>query len=111
MKPASRYLGVEQILESQNRLEKKFIIKSFKSCGLNLKTDGSEDHLIHCLIEGQPYADGIDILKEQQNLQSNTKYLNKNLFEITESDTEGANSNNNLIDPSDSEDDLIDIEF
>ena len=53
MKPASRHLVVEWILESWNRLEKNLIIKSFKSCGLNLKTDGSEDHLIHCFKEGQ----------------------------------------------------------
>ena len=43
------------------------------------------------------------MLKEQQNLLSNAKYLNINPFEITESDTEEANTNNNLIDPSDSE--------
>ena len=32
-------------------------------------------------------------------------------FEMTESDREEANTNNNLIDHSDSEDDLIDIEL
>ena len=111
MKTASRHLVVEWILESWDRLEKYLIIKSFKSCGLNLKTDGSEDHLIHCFKEGQPCATGLDMLKEQQNLLSNSEYLNSNAFEITESDTEEANTNNNLIDPSDSEDDLVDIEL
>ena len=52
---------------------------------------------------------GLDMLKEQQNLLSNAEYLNTNLFEITENDTEVASTNNNLIDPSHSEDDLIDI--
>ena len=99
------------ILESWNRLEKNLLIKSFKSCGLNLKTDGSEEHLIHCFKEGQPCANGLDMLKEQQNLLSNPEYLNSNPFEITESDTEETNTNNNLIVPSDSEDDLIDIEL
>ena len=51
------------------------------------------------------------MLKEQQNLLSNPEYLNNNPFEITESDTEETNTNNNLIVPSDSEDDLIDIEL
>ena len=111
MKPASWHLVVEWILESWNRLEKSLIIKSFKSCGLNLKTDGIEDHLIHCFKEGQTCANGLDMLKEQQNLLLNAEYLNSNPFEITESDTEEANTNNNLIDPSDSEDDLIDIEL
>ena len=37
--------------------------------------------------------------------------LKSNPFEITESDTEEANTNNNLINPSDPEDDLICIEL
>ena len=78
---------------------------------MNLKTNGSEDHLIHCFKEGQPCANGLDMSKEQQNLLSNAEYLNSNPFEITERDTEEPNTNNNLIDPRDSEDGLIDIEF
>ena len=93
------------------RLEKNLIIKSFKSCGLNLKADGTKYHLIHCFKECQPCANGLDMLKVEQNLVSNAEYLNSNPFEITESDTEEANTNNNLIDPSDSEDDLIDTEL
>ena len=58
--------------------------------------DGSKDHLIHCFKEGLPCADGLDILKEQQNLLSNAEHLNSNPFEITESDTEEANTSNNL---------------
>ena len=81
-------------MESWNLLEKNLIIKSFKSYGLNLKTDGSED---------QPYTNVLDMLKEQQNAE----YLNSNPFEITESDTEEANTNNNLIDPSNSEDEIV----
>ena len=73
--------------------------------------DGSEDHLIHCLKEGQPCVNGLDMLKKQENLLSNAEYLNSNPFEIMESDTEEVNTNNNLLDPSDSEDDLIDIEL
>ena len=76
-----------------------------------MKKDGSEDHSIHCLKEGQPCANCLDILKEQQNLLSNVEYLDRNPFEITESDTEEVNTNNNLIDPSNSDDDLIDIEL
>ena len=71
----------------------------------------SQDHLIQCFKEGQPCANGLDMLREQQNLLSNAEYLNSSPFEITESDTEEANTNNNLIDPSYSEDELIDIEL
>ena len=73
-----------------------------------MKTDDSEDHLIQCFKEGQPCANGLYMLKEQQNLLSNAECLNSNLFEITENN-EAASTNNNLIDLSDSEDDLIDI--
>ena len=65
MKPASRHLVVEWILESWNPFEKNLIIKSFKSCGFNLKTEGSEDHLIHCFKEGQPCANGLDMFRQQ----------------------------------------------
>ena len=51
------------------------------------------------------------MLKEQQNPLSNPEYLTLNPFEITESDTEEVNMNNDVIDPSDSEDYLIDIEL
>ena len=44
MKPASWHFVVEWILESWNRLGKNIIIKSFKSCGLNLKKDCSKYH-------------------------------------------------------------------
>ena len=80
MKPASRDLVVERILECCNRLEKNLIIKSFKSCGLNLRMNGSEDSLIHCVREGQPCANVLDMLKEQQNLLSNAEYLNSNPY-------------------------------
>ena len=76
---------------------------------MNLKADGSEDNLIPCFKEGQPCANGLDMLKEQQNLLSNAEYLNSNPFEIKESDTDEANTNNNLIGPNDFEDGLIDI--
>ena len=66
---------------------------------------------IHCFKEGQPCANGLDMLRKQQNLLLNAEYLNSNPLEITESDTEEANTNNNLIDSSDSEDDLIDTEL
>ena len=88
MKSVSWHLVVKWILESWNRLENDLIIKSFKSCELNVEADGSEDHLIYCLKEGQPCAKGLDMLKEQQNLLSIAEYFNSNPFEITESDSE-----------------------
>ena len=91
MKPSSRQLVVQWILESWNWLEKNLAIKSFKSWELNLKADVSKDHLIHCFREGQPCTNGLDMLKKQQNLLSNAEYLSSNPFEITKSNTEEAN--------------------
>ena len=110
MKPASQHLLVEWILESWNRLDKSLIINSFNSCALNLKSDGSEDHLIHCFKDNQPCATGSNMLKEQQNLLMKAEHLNSNPFQITDSDTEEANAEANLIDPSNDEDDFIDID-
>ena len=50
-------------------------------------------------------------MSNRQNLLSNVEYFDSNPIEITESDLKEANRNNNLIDPSDSEDDLVDIEL
>ena len=61
--------------------------QAIQSCKLNLKTDGSKDHLIHCFKENQTCANGVDMLKEQQNLLSNAEYLNGGPFEITASNT------------------------
>ena len=34
------------------------IVKSFKTCALNLPVDGSQDHFIHCFKEEQPCETG-----------------------------------------------------
>ena len=113
MSPASRDFVVEWISEFCNRLEKNLIINSFKRCGLNLKMDGTKDHLIQCFKEIQLCANGLGMLKEQGATESavECRIFKKNPFEIMESDTEEANTNNDLIDLSDFEDDLIDIEL
>ena len=75
--------------------------------------DGSEDHLIQGFKKIQLCANGLGMLKEQGATESaiECRMFKKNPFEIIESDTEKENTNNNLIDLSDFEDDLIDIEL
>ena len=41
-----------------------FGILCFKVCGLTVAADGSEDHLIHCFNEGEPYAAGREMLAQ-----------------------------------------------
>ena len=75
-----------------------------------MKSDGSIDHLIHCFKDYQPCATVSNMLKEQQNFLRNAEHLNNNPFQITDSDMEEANAEANLIDPSDDEDDVINID-
>lgn len=37
---------------------------SLKECGLSVSADGSEDHLIRCFREGEPYASGRELLAQ-----------------------------------------------
>ena len=75
--------------------------------------DGTKDHLIQCFKEIQLCANGLGMLKEQGATESavECRIFKKNPFEIMESDTEEANTNNDLIDLSDFEDNFIDIEL
>ena len=107
MKPASRELVVTWILEVWRRSDKTLIAKSFKSCGLNLNVDSSEDNLINCFQNDQPCASGSSILKEQLQLLKDEDVLNRNPFEPTDSDIEDANIKDNLIDMDDKEDDFV----
>ena len=50
---------VEWILEAWNDLSKD-IMSSFKSCGLNIAVDGSEDHLIDCLKKNETCSAGTE---------------------------------------------------
>ena len=105
MKAAPRRLVVTWILQAWSRLDKTLVQKSFKSCGLNLKTDGSEDDLIHCFKDAQPCASGSAVLKDQVQLLKDADVLDKNPFQTstTDSDVEEANIEDNLIDLDDME--------
>ena len=58
------------------------ITKSFKSCGLNLKNDGSEDGMIHCFKKEQPCESGSGILKEQFEILKGADRLDQNPFDF-----------------------------
>ena len=61
MKAPPRRVIVEWILEAWNSLSKDVIKSSFKSCGLNISVDGSEDHLIHCFRDDQTFLRGLNV--------------------------------------------------
>lgn len=63
LKAPNKRLIVEWVLKSWNELPKELISRSFKSVGLTVSLDGSEDNLIHCMKENQPCRCAWDILQ------------------------------------------------
>ena len=63
VKAPQRRTIVLWILEAWKRLDSAMIASSFRSCGVCLADDGSEDETIHCFKEGQPCHSGMQRLK------------------------------------------------
>ena len=84
------------------------IASSFRSCGVCLADDGSEDEMIHCFKEHQPCHSGMERLKVMASTIDKNRV---NPFDIngTESDVEDGAPNIAIVD-SDAEDD-IDVEI
>ena len=68
LKPPPRRTVVSWILEAWEKLSSEIIRKSFKECALNLKTDGTEDGLIHCFKEKEPCQAEKEILNSQKSI-------------------------------------------
>ena len=86
LKHPPRRTIVNRILEAWEKVipETK---TSFKSCTLNLNTDGSEDYLIHCFKEKEPCKAGIEILRSQLSILTEKDI---DPFEIGDSDVATA---------------------
>ena len=97
-KPSSRFLFPVEL-----------IVKSFKTCGLSLPVDGSEDDKIHCFKKEGACPDGASRLRESLNiLQEEESQINP--FEnITDSDVEDACGPFHLIDSDQESDEEIDV--
>ena len=57
---------VKWVLKAWNSLDRKIVIRSFRSCALTVAPDRSEDDQIHCLKGGQPCHAGQDRLASIQ---------------------------------------------
>ena len=107
MKVPPRKLIIEWILKAWNELDVNIIVKSFKSCALNVNVDGSEDTSIHCFKNVQPCESGYDKLKRQlQSLQDES--TDNNPFACIYSDVEEAAVDFLLVDQDD-EDKMVEI--
>ena len=102
---------MEWVLKAWNMLNKDLIVNSFHGCGVNLKTDGSEDEKIHCFKEKGPCFAGAALLKDQTALLSD-KDLEKDPFNFdpTESDIEDANIEFNILDEDEDDDEFLTVD-
>ena len=80
------------------------IINSFKHCGLTVATDGSEDHLIHCLKPSQPCAAGFTQLQALHQVMNEVR--DDPFQDITVSDQEEANQADLISEDNEDDDDL-----
>ena len=55
---------IQWVLQAWEELSSEIITKSFKSCGLNLATDGSEDGQIHCFRKDSSCSIGAALLQQ-----------------------------------------------
>jgi len=77
-------------------ISRELIQKSFKTCGLTIASDGSDDAQIHCLKPDQPCFPALEILKTARATEQ---------FEFLQisDDEDEADHNEALIDDSDLE--------
>ena len=87
LKAPPRRTILKWIIDSWEELPTDLITKSFKSCALNLPTDGSADDTIHCFKEGEPCRQGREVLRSQQSILDEP---DTNPFELTNSDIEDS---------------------
>ena len=83
------------------------ISNSFKSCCLNLNTNGSEDSLIHCFKEGEPCQNGREQLISQLDVLDESDHPNP--FDlIKDSDIDEAD---NAVFRIEEDDEIIDVDI
>lgn len=58
-KPPPPEVYLQWIIDAWEAVTKDTIINSFRACGITTAMDGSEDHHIHCLKEGNGIPNGL----------------------------------------------------
>ena len=77
-------------------------------CGLNIKSDGSEDDDIHCFKSEQPCENAAEMLRSQMKMLSEPDF-NPFEHETTDSDINETASAFTIVETSDNDDKDIDI--
>ena len=107
LKLPSRRTIMQLILAVWGKLSSTLISNSFKSCILNLNTNGLGDGLIHCFKEGEPCQNGREQLISQFDVLDEPDHPNP--FDlITDSDVDEAD---NPVFRIEEDDKIIDIDI
>ena len=56
---------LEWIVNAWDRLPLELICRSFKTCGITINTDSSEDEMVRCFKSQGPIPEGLKFLKEK----------------------------------------------
>ena len=110
MKAPPRRKIVEWVLEAWSKLSKDLIVKSFKTCGLNLAIDGSEDQSIHCFKKKGCCPNGAAMLQEALQIVTDERVQENPFDQLSESDVEDACEPFHLIDEDHESDEDIDVD-
>ena len=96
------------ILDAWSALPSNLIKDSFLHCGLNLPTDESLDHQIHCFKGRKPCPQGRALLQTQLSVLEEPQV---DPFQKSESDIEYAYELDQLLDPDEEGDEDEDVDI
>ena len=65
MKAPDKILCLQWVKKAWESVTREVIVNSFKSCGISVETDGSEDGQIHCIKPGQVAADAAATIQSE----------------------------------------------
>ena len=65
MRAPSKLQCIEWVKKAWESVTAEVVINSFKSCGITVKVDGSEDKEIHCIKDGGVAADAFEDISQK----------------------------------------------
>ena len=84
------------MLETRKEISKEMIIQSFKGFALTTEVNGNDDYEISCFKPGKPCADDLKLLEQQMAALCDAQQ-DQNPFDITDSNVEDANIEENIV--------------
>ena len=91
--PPPPMVYLDWVVDAWKGISSEVIKNSFKSCGIGVSVDGSEDGMIHAFKEGGPCPEGIHLLKEErlnEEFNEMMKEIDEEIEETYDSDQDEA---------------------